>query len=84
MNPLNLLFIKRRKSYKKVFDQDDADARRVLSDLRKFCRGTGSKYMGDRDKTHVMIGRNEVWERIISYLNVTEEDIAKLVEQIDE
>lgn len=78
------VFFKRREAYKKTFDITNPNAALVLSDLRKFCRGTGSKYMGDVHKTHVMLGRNEVWERIQTYLNIPDSDISKLVETYDE
>jgi hypothetical protein len=78
------IFFMRRDAYRKTFDPKDQYAKLVLADLRRFCRGTGSKYMGDRDKTHVMIGRNEVWERINTYCNIPDEDIAKLVEQYND
>lgn len=78
------IFYKRREAYTKTFDPRNPYAQIVLADLRKFCRGTGSKYMGDVNKTHVMLGRNEVWERLMTYLNIPEEDIAKLVESYND
>jgi hypothetical protein len=78
------IFFKRREAYEKTFDRNNPYTKLVLADLRKFCRATGSKYMGDSDKTHVMLGRNEVWERINTYLNIPDEDIAKLVEQYND
>lgn len=78
------IFFKRREAYKRTFDITNPNSALVLADLRKFCRATGSKYMGDVNKTHVMLGRNEVWERIQTYLNIPDSDISKLVETYDE
>jgi hypothetical protein len=40
--------------------------------------------MGDSEKTLVMVGRNEVWERIQSYLNIPESKLAEISEITDE
>jgi hypothetical protein len=39
--------------------------------------------MGDSEKTLVMVGRNEAWERIQSYLNIPDSDLAKLTEILE-
>lgn len=55
----------------------------VLSDLRKFCGVGGSKFHPDQRTTDRMIGRDDVWMRIQSYLNLTEDQVYKLVEQLE-
>ena len=81
---LKEMFFRRKVSYNKVFNRDDQNAQRVLADLQKFCRGRGSKFMGNSESTLVMVGRNEVWERIQSYLNIPDSQLAKMTEIDDE
>jgi hypothetical protein len=74
------LFTKRKQAYENVFNPESKSAQYVLADLQKFCRGRGTKFMGDTEKTLVMVGRNEVWERIQSYLNIPESQLTKISE----
>lgn len=76
----NNIFFRRREAYRRIFNPDSDDARVVLADLQKFCRGRGTKFMGDVNETHVMIGQNNVWERIQSYVNIPESTLSKLTE----
>jgi len=78
----NLLF-RRSRAYRHTFNPDNKEVQIVLADLQKFCRGRGSKFMGDSEKTLVMVGRNEVWERIQSYLNIPDSDLSKLTETLE-
>ena len=55
----------------------------VLADLRKFCCATGSKFGADDRNTSRIVGRDEVWQRTMSYLNVSEDQIHQLVERIE-
>jgi hypothetical protein len=80
---LRSLLMKRRQAYRIVFDPNSANAHIVLADLRKFCAATGSKYRGNYEKTLIQIGRNEVWERINSYCNIPDDQLAKIVENIE-
>ena len=84
MNIIQKIFFRRRGAYKRTFNLDDSDNRIVMADLRKFCRATGDKYMGDYEKTLIMIGRNQVWERMNSYVHISDSEIATLVERVDE
>lgn len=77
------LFFRRRDAYRIVFDPNSPYAQTVIADLRKFCAATGSKYRGDYEKTLIQIGRNEVWERINSYCNIPEDQLAKFVETLE-
>lgn len=78
------LFISRKRAYQNTFNPNSKDVQFVLEDLQNFCRGRGSKFMGDSEKTLVMVGRNEVWERIQSYLNIPESKLAEISEITDE
>jgi len=78
------LLFRRREAYKIVFDPSGAQQRVVLADLRKFCAATGSKYRGSYEKTLIQLGRNEVWERINSYVNIPDDQLAKIVETIED
>jgi hypothetical protein len=76
------IFIPLSKAYKQTFlVEHDVYRDLVMADLRIFCRGTGSKWVEDKDKTLVMVGRNEVWERIISYAHITDGQIALFIEK---
>jgi len=72
-------FLVRQSSYKKVFDSPEG--RKVLADLRRFCRGT-TPYVDveNTNATYLLAGRNEVWLRIMAHLNMSEEDIHQLDE----
>lgn len=77
------LFYRRRNAYRAVFDPENANARIVLADLRKVCGATGTKYRGNYEKTLIQIGRNDIWERINSYCNIPDDQLAKFVENIE-
>jgi len=77
------LFISKKAAYRKVFNVDhDVYRDIVMADLRIFARGTGSKWVGDRDKTLVMVGRNDVWSRMIDYSNINDSQISNYVMEI--
>ena len=76
----NNVFFKRKQAYRRVFNPDSPDVQIVLADLQKVCRGRGTKYMGDVYQTHIMIGQNNIWERIQSYINIPDSTLAKLTE----
>lgn len=48
-----------------------------MNDLRTFCGGTGSKWGATSRDTERMVARNEVYERIRKYVNISEADITK-------
>lgn len=51
----------------------------VLHDLLRFCRGAETAAVpGDRDKTMMLLGRQEVWLRIQQHLNLTEQELFQL------
>lgn len=75
----------RRYHYRQVFCGDDGaptpSATQVLADLRRFCKATDSSHVpGDPYSTAVNEGRREVWNWIQGYLNLSDEQIARLVE----
>lgn len=78
------LFWNKRKAYRAVFG--GADGRRVLADLREFCRADSSCVVVGKDgkiDTHATVlaeGRREVWLRITETLNLTDEQLLKLKE----
>jgi len=55
----------------------------VLSDLRKFCLATGSAFHADPYIHAKNEGRREVFERIRSYVNVSENEIYQLTERLE-
>jgi hypothetical protein len=70
----------RRTAYQATFSGAPGNA--VLADLRRFCRGTVSAAdVNNVQATYLQLGRQEVWLRIQSHLNLTEEQIYNLIEE---
>lgn len=83
MNPLQKLFMSRRKAYRQLFQGPHADV--VLADLRRFCRATMPTADVDNEKsTYLLEGRREVWLRIANFLNLSDDQIYQLMEKHDE
>jgi hypothetical protein len=54
----------------------------VLADLRRFCRASvPTADVNNANVTFLLEGRREVFLRIISHMNLTEDDIFELVEE---
>ena len=69
----------RRAAYVKTFD--NSEGRKVLADLRRFCRATmPTADVNNERATYLLEGRREVFLRIMSHLQLTEEDIYNLTE----
>lgn len=80
---LNPLFRRRQSAYKKTFD--NPEGRKVLADLRRFCRATvPTADVNNVQTTYLLEGRREVFLRIAAHLNLTDEDVIQLVEDNDE
>lgn len=57
----------------------------VLADLRLFCNGTKTPFRDDPYQTAREIGRQEVFQRIMAYLNVDYSELYSLNEEtVDE
>lgn len=77
LNPLTLI---RRRAYKAAFS--GPEGRKVLADLRRFCRATmPTADVNNTNTTYLLEGRREVFLRILSHLNLDEEDVYKLIEE---
>jgi hypothetical protein len=64
------LFSRRSQAYSRVFNTDDdplGDKAVVLNDLMKFCHFDQGVYHPNQRMTDVLIGRQEVLQRIIDY-----------------
>lgn len=80
---LNPLFRRRQSAYKKTFD--NPEGRKVLADLRRFCRATVPTADVDNvNTTFLLEGRREVWCRIQAHLNLSDEDVIQLIEESNE
>ncbi|MCA0211395.1 MAG: hypothetical protein LCH74_20240 [Proteobacteria bacterium] len=79
---------RRAMHYQRVFLDDDGtpslSARKVLADLRKFCRVDRSTFEVDPRAHALLEGRREVALRILTMLGIRGEDIAPFVEVSDE
>lgn len=74
------LFGRRQVAYKKTFD--NPEGRKVLADLRRFCRASmPTADVNNVHATFLLEGRREVWLRIMSHLQLTDEDVFNLIEE---
>ena len=77
LNPLTLI---RRRAYRAAFD--NPEGRKVLADLRRFCRASvPTADVNNVQTTYLLEGRREVWCRIQAHLQLTEDDVFKLIEE---
>lgn len=54
---------------------------RVLADLRRFCRATSPTFDPNNERVSIYLeGRRDVWLRIAAFLNVTDDQVYRLVE----
>jgi hypothetical protein len=73
----------RQAAYRKTFE--NPEGRKVLADLRRFCRASvPTADVSNVNSTYLLEGRREVWLRITAHLNLTDEDVVKLVEDYNE
>lgn len=80
---LNPFFQRRQSAYKKTFD--NPEGRKVLADLRRFCRATQpTADVNNVNATFLLEGRREVWCRISAHLQLTDEDVYNLIEDSNE
>lgn len=83
MFSLNPLFRRRQAAYQKTFN--NPEGRKVLADLRRFCRATvPTADVNNVQTTYLLEGRREVWCRLMAHLNLTDEDVHQLIEEQDE
>lgn len=71
----------RRACYRDVFGGNSLAVRRVMTDLKKFCRYQTSTFSTDPHMQSYLNGRRDVLERIIEALNLTDEQISRLYEK---
>ena len=91
---LRQIIFRRRTSYRHTFLPNGVmtvATKDVLTDLRRFCRGTSTPAVVsmvtqqmDPMATGVAIGRQEVWHRICQHLHLDDSDIYRLVDQQQE
>jgi hypothetical protein len=92
MNKLIERILWRKRAYRLTFLDNDGKfnptAKVVLSDLRKFCRATGSTVVVspvtkqiDPIAMAMAEGRREVWNRIMAHLYVDEKQVFELTER---
>jgi hypothetical protein len=71
----------RQSAYRKTFE--NPEGRKVLADLRRFCRATvPTADVNNVQATYLLEGRREVWLRIMAHLQLTDEDVYKLLEEL--
>jgi hypothetical protein len=63
----------RSRAYRLTFQNPRTNE--VLKDLARFCHANKVPYHPDQRKTDILIGRQEVYYRIIEHLNLTDEEL---------
>ena len=77
---VNKTLLARRTAYHKTFD--NPEGKKVLADLRRFCKATvPTADVNNVNVTYLLEGRREVFLRISSLLQLTEDDIYQLTEE---
>lgn len=72
---------RRSNNYRRTFDNPCGKS--VLADLKRFCHAvTPTANIDNPYATYVAEGRREVWLRIQSHLNLSDEDIYNLTEDL--
>ena len=78
---LNPFLRYRQAAYRKTFE--NPEGKKVLADLRRFCRATmPTADVNNVNATYLLEGRREVFLRIVSHLQLTEDDVYKLLEEV--
>ena len=79
---LNPFLRQRRAAYAQTFN--NINGQKVLADLRRFCKASvPTADMNNVHTTYLLEGRREVFLRIVSMLQLTDEDVVKLIEDYD-
>lgn len=80
--------LRRRSHYRATFAHPSAA--HVLADLKRFCRGMASPAVyspqsGNIDPmaTGIAIGRQEVWQRIVTHLRIDDAGLVNMKEEGD-
>jgi len=77
---MRLPIFNRKIAYQNTFN--NPEGKKVLADLRRFCRATlPTADVHNERTTYLLEGRREVWLRIMAHLQLTDEDVYKLVEE---
>lgn len=71
----------RRACYREVFGVDSIAVRRVMTDLKRFCRYQTSTFSTEPHMQSYLNGRRDVLERIIGFLNLNDDQISRLYER---
>jgi hypothetical protein len=82
-------YLRRRGHYRAVFESDSGKA--VLADLKRFC-GYGEspavvsslRQKVDIEATFLRIGRQEMFQRIVTQLNIDDAQLLRLKEAADQ
>lgn len=79
---LNPFLRQRRAAYAQTFN--NINGQKVLADLRRFCKASvPTADVNNVHTTYLLEGRREVFLRIVSMLQLTDEDVVKLIEDYD-
>lgn len=81
---MNILDLCKRRhyAYRDLFNPDDPNARRVMGDLKRFCRYQTSTFSDDPYRQSYLNGRRDVLERILSFVNFSDDEIKRMKEEL--
>lgn len=71
--------VERQGCYKRVLNPESRDVQEVLKDLAKFCRAHKTTFNPDSRAHAAIEGRREVWLRIQSHLNLSDDQLWNLM-----
>lgn len=71
--------VRRAQAYHACFPKDGMMTQVVMADLAKFCRATSSTFHPDPQVAARLDGRREVFLRISQHLNLTTEELYRLL-----
>jgi hypothetical protein len=69
----------RKQAYQQTFNKESVAVQRVLKDLAKFCRANITTFHPDSRMHAHLEGRREVWLRITQHLQLTPEELLKIL-----
>lgn len=86
-NPYRRALKAKEQAYRAVFRGQDKtlheSAKTVLADLRIFCNGTKSPFNKDPYETARNVGKQEVFQRIMNFLEIDYSEFYRFVEDDD-
>lgn len=79
---IRVRIIDKKRAYVGTFGRkDNVAAQAVLADLAQFCRASASTFAANEREHCLREGRREVWLRIRQHLNMSDDEVDRLVDR---